>query len=110
VAVGIGLAVHMPVGVPDPWVDVGQEIRLVHLLCEDGDVIVTVSTPGALAAKHATSTIPIVFSPIGDPIGAGLITDWRAALIGASVARLGVNAARYLATVRGLPGKSMRNA
>ncbi len=30
-------------------------------------------TPGALAAKYATSTIPIVFLSIGDPIGAGVI-------------------------------------
>ncbi len=37
------------------------------------DVIVTVSTPGALAAKHATHTIPIVFTSVADPIGAGVI-------------------------------------
>ena len=29
-------------------------------------------TPSALAAKASTSTIPIVFSAVGDPIGAGL--------------------------------------
>jgi putative ABC transport system substrate-binding protein len=37
------------------------------------DVIVTVTTPGALAAKHATSRIPIVFTLVADPIGAGVI-------------------------------------
>ena len=33
------------------------------------DVIVTHNTPGPLAAKQATSTIPIVFATAGDPVG-----------------------------------------
>ena len=32
-------------------------------------------TPSALAAKASTSTIPIVFSAVGDPIGTGLIAS-----------------------------------
>jgi putative ABC transport system substrate-binding protein len=32
-------------------------------------------TPGALAAKRATSTIPIVTPTTGDPVGAGLVTS-----------------------------------
>jgi putative ABC transport system substrate-binding protein len=36
------------------------------------DVIVTESTPGALAAKGATRSIPIVAVDIGDPVGNGL--------------------------------------
>ncbi len=36
------------------------------------DVLVTHSTPGAIAAKNATSTIPIVVSSMGDPVSAGL--------------------------------------
>jgi putative ABC transport system substrate-binding protein len=37
------------------------------------EVIVAPSTPTALAAKRATSTIPIVFAVVADPLGAGLI-------------------------------------
>jgi putative ABC transport system substrate-binding protein len=39
------------------------------------DVIVTASTPGALAAKQATSTIPIVMAAVGDPVAAGMVTS-----------------------------------
>jgi putative ABC transport system substrate-binding protein len=38
----------------------------------DVDVIVTRGTPAALAAKHATSTIPIVMASSGDPVGTGI--------------------------------------
>jgi len=37
------------------------------------DIIVTVGTPAAVAAKQATSIIPIVFASVGDPVGSGLI-------------------------------------
>jgi putative ABC transport system substrate-binding protein len=37
------------------------------------DVITTLSTPAALAARNATTTIPIVFAAVGDPVGAGVV-------------------------------------
>jgi ABC-type sugar transport system substrate-binding protein len=39
------------------------------------DVIVTSSTPAVIAAKRATSVIPIVFAITADPIGTGLVAS-----------------------------------
>ena len=39
------------------------------------DVIVTASTPPTLAAERATSTIPIVFAAISDPIETGVVVS-----------------------------------
>jgi putative ABC transport system substrate-binding protein len=38
-------------------------------------MIVALATPGGLAAKQATSTIPIVVTAMGDPVRDGLITS-----------------------------------
>ena len=39
------------------------------------DIIVAYTTPGSLAAKKATSTIPIVTGPIGDPVSTGIVAS-----------------------------------
>jgi putative ABC transport system substrate-binding protein len=39
------------------------------------DLIVASGTPGVLAAKNATTTIPIVMTNAGDPMGAGLVAS-----------------------------------
>jgi putative tryptophan/tyrosine transport system substrate-binding protein len=39
------------------------------------DLIVTRGTPAALAAKHATGTIPIVMAASGGPVGAGVVAS-----------------------------------
>jgi putative ABC transport system substrate-binding protein len=43
-----------------------------QLVAQHVDVLVTVSTPAAMAAKRATSSIPVVAGMMGDPVGAGL--------------------------------------
>jgi putative ABC transport system substrate-binding protein len=58
----------------------GQVERLPRLAAElvrlKVDVIVAPSTAAALAAKQATSTIPIVFAVVADAVGAGLIANF----------------------------------
>jgi putative tryptophan/tyrosine transport system substrate-binding protein len=60
------------------WAE-GRYDRLAEFAAElvklNMDVIVTVSTPGALAAKQATSTIPIVMAAVGDPVAAGIVAS-----------------------------------
>ena len=44
-----------------------------ELVALNVDVIKTLSTPVALAAQRATTTIPVVFVGVGDPVGVGLV-------------------------------------
>jgi putative ABC transport system substrate-binding protein len=46
-----------------------------QLVALNVDAIVTLATPGALAAKHATNTIPIVVAAMADPARDGLIAS-----------------------------------
>lgn len=82
----------------------GQADRLPALAAElldlKVDVILAGSTPGAIAAKKATSTVPIVFAGVTDPVGSGIV---------ASLARPGGNitGVTVAAGGAGLTGKSV---
>jgi putative ABC transport system substrate-binding protein len=60
------------------WAELREE-RLAELAAElvrlKVDVIVTSGTPQVLAAKQATSVIPIVFAAAGDPVGNNLVAS-----------------------------------
>jgi ABC-type uncharacterized transport system substrate-binding protein len=61
------------------WAE-GKYDRLPNVVAElialKVDVIVTAGgTPSALAAKHATTTIPIVVTGVGDAVGTGLVAS-----------------------------------
>ena len=80
----------------------GQLDRLPELAAELAhlplDVILTQSYPAALAAKQATSTIPIVVMGAGDPVATGLV---------GSFARPGGNITGVSALETELSGKSL---
>lgn len=48
---------------------------MAEVLARNLDVLVTWTTPGARAAKNATSTVPIVAAAMGDPVGSGLVVS-----------------------------------
>src|SRR5262249_26859905 len=62
--------------IEDRWSE-GQPSRYAGLAADlvraKADLIVTVAWPAAVAAKNATSTIPIVMVAAGDPVATGLI-------------------------------------
>jgi putative ABC transport system substrate-binding protein len=60
------------------WAE-GQQERSAVLAAElvrlKPDVVVTAGTPGTLAAKQATQSIPIVTANVGDPVASGLVSS-----------------------------------
>jgi putative ABC transport system substrate-binding protein len=62
------------------------------------DVLLVATTPGNLAAKAATATVPIVFVLVADPVGAGIV---------ASLARQGGNITGVTNIVAELGGKRL---
>ena len=83
------------------WAD-GKAERLPALVAElvrlKVDIIVTSGTPGGLAAKNATSTIPIVLASGGDFVADGLV---------ASFSRPGANITGLSVFARELSGKRL---
>ena len=63
------------------------------------DVILTHNTPPVLAAKQATSVIPIVFASAGDPVGTGIV---------ASLARPGGNVTGLSSQTSDTAGKRLQ--
>jgi putative ABC transport system substrate-binding protein len=81
------------------WAE-GQSERLAEIAAEfvrlKVDIIVTGGTPAVVAAKQATSAIPVVFATAGDPVGVGLV---------ASLARPGGNVTGLSVLTVDLAGK-----
>src|SRR5437870_1878662 len=72
------------------------------------DVIVAGATLQALAAKQATTTIPIVFIAAGDPVSSGLVTSL--AWPGGNVTRLSLLFRSWSASVWNCSSRSFRGS
>ena len=61
------------------WLEGGKYDQLAELAAQlvdlKVDVIVTYTTPGVLAAKRATTTIPIVMAVVADALASGLVSS-----------------------------------
>ena len=61
------------------WLDGRKYDQLAELATQlvemNVDVFVTYATPGVLAAKRATTTIPIVFATLGDAVAVGVVSS-----------------------------------
>jgi putative ABC transport system substrate-binding protein len=90
---GSTIAINYFYGAPERFPDLVAEcLRL------KTDIILTTTTPAALAAKKSTSTLPILVVAIGDPVGSGLV---------ASLARPGGNVTRLTQMSYGLSSKRL---
>jgi putative ABC transport system substrate-binding protein len=72
---------------------------ITELIARNVEVLVVSGTPAALAAKKATSTVPIVMAAVGDAVGAGIIP---------SLARPGGNITGLTTLVTQLEGKQIQ--
>jgi putative ABC transport system substrate-binding protein len=55
-------------GIPQRLDELAEELAGLNL-----DAIIAYTTPGAIAARKATKTTPIIFLFVGDPVGAGVV-------------------------------------
>jgi ABC-type uncharacterized transport system substrate-binding protein len=66
----ISLEHRFPNEIPERFIELGAELAALK-----PDVLVAVTRPAAMAAQRATTTIPIVFIVVPDPIGTKLVNS-----------------------------------
>jgi len=98
-----GLIENRDITVDVVWVSNESEYSTVvgELVQRGVRVLVPAGTSASVAAKRQTSTIPIVFTTVGDPVGVGLVKD---------LARPGGNATGFSDVLLDLSGKYVEMA
>jgi putative ABC transport system substrate-binding protein len=73
----VGLVENRDFGIDVIWVTNESEYaKAVNELMQRGaKVLITAGTSASVATKRQTSTVPIVFTTVGDPIGVGLVEN-----------------------------------
>ena len=69
-AEGQNILIEFRWGEPHRFPEFASELVRLH-----ADVIATFGTPAALAAKQATTTVPIVMALVGDPVRTGIVAS-----------------------------------
>jgi putative ABC transport system substrate-binding protein len=85
------------------WVAADSELSqaVSTLVLRGAKLLVTAGSSASVAAKHYTATIPIVFVPVGNPVGIGLV---------ASLSHPGGNATGFSDVLADLSGKYVQFA
>jgi putative ABC transport system substrate-binding protein len=94
----VGLIENRDVTIDVVWISNESEYaKAVGELIQRGvNLLISAGTSASVAAKSQTSTIPIVFTTVGDPVGIGLVKD---------LARPGGNATGFSDVLLDLSGK-----
>ena len=99
----VGLVENQQVIIDVAWVSIESEFpqAVSELLKRGAKLLVTAGSSASAAAKRHTSTIPIVFVPVGDPVGIGLVQ---------SLSHPGGNATGFSDVLADLSGKYVQFA
>jgi putative ABC transport system substrate-binding protein len=99
----VGLIENRDITIDVVWISNESEYpKAVSELVQRGtSVLVPAGTTASVAAKRQTSTVPIVFTTVGDPVGIGLVND---------LARPGSNATGFSDVLLDLSGKYVEMA
>jgi putative tryptophan/tyrosine transport system substrate-binding protein len=99
----VGLVENRHITIDIVWVSNESEFAqaVSELVQRGAKLLVTAGSSAATAAKHHTSTIPIVFVPVGNPVGIGLVE---------SLSHPGGNATGFSDVLADLSGKYVQFA
>src|SRR2546428_9188048 len=72
----VGLIENQDIVLDVVWTSGDPEQAVSEVLRRGAELLIPCGSSASVAAKRQTSTIPIVFLSVGDPIGMGLVESW----------------------------------